>query len=59
MFRKLKWNPQHHSQDEQQNKFIDDYLTWSTNEKWDYLMEIISLGLPEPIKKGTRKIEWK
>ncbi|WP_258100213.1 hypothetical protein [Marinoscillum pacificum] len=59
MSRKIEWNPDHTSSDDQQNVFIDDYLTWSGQKKWNYLMEIISQGLKtSPSLKGKRRIEW-
>jgi hypothetical protein len=57
--RRIEWNPNHKSADEQQNEFIDEYLTWSAEKRWNYLMDLISMGLPKrKTKKGKRRIEW-
>lgn len=36
---RIEWNPKHASADEQQDEFVDKYLTWSAKEKWDYLTQ--------------------
>lgn len=59
MGRRIEWNPNHKNAEEQEIAFVDLYLTWSANEKWEYLMELASQGLPKfPIRKCNRKIEW-
>lgn len=58
--RRIEWNPNHTSADEQQNEFIDKYLTWPAEKRWNYLMDLISMGLPKSnTKKSKRRIEWK
>jgi len=59
MSRKIEWNPEHKNPDEQQNEFVDRFLSWTPAEKWDYLMKLAEQGRPKPVKKGKRRIEWK
>lgn len=60
MSRRLEWNPEHKNADQQQNAFVDRYLSWSPIEKWEYLMELIAQGVPKnTTDKAERKIEWK
>ncbi len=59
MSRKIDWNINHKNADEQQSEFVDNFLRWSPNKKWDYLMEICSQGNRKVNKKSERKIEWK
>ncbi len=59
MSRRLEWNPEHKNADDQQNAFIDSYLSWSPIKKWEYLMDLVSQGINTSAKKGERRIEWK
>lgn len=59
MTRKIDWNKNHNSADEQQSEFVDKYLTWPPSKKWEYLMELASQGISTVSKKAERKIEWK
>ena len=61
MSKKIEWNPDHKSADEQQNAFIDRYLSWSPKKKWEYLMELASQGISRSASKSReiRRIEWK
>lgn len=59
MPRRIDWNPEYKNADDQQNTFIDKYLSWSPIKKWEYLMELFSQGINNSAKKGKRRIEWK
>lgn len=60
MTRRIEWNPEYKDTDSQEKEFVDEYLTWTADKKWKYLMAIISQGLPAtPTFKGKRRIEWK
>ncbi|MEM8940258.1 MAG: hypothetical protein AAGC64_13035 [Bacteroidota bacterium] len=61
MSKRMNWNPDHKNADDQQNDFIDKYLTWSARKKWEYLMELASQGINRSAAKnaGRRRIEWK
>jgi hypothetical protein len=59
MSRKVEWNPDHKNANDQQNAFIDRYLSWSPMKKWEYLMELSKQGLKQVNRKGPRRIEWK
>lgn len=59
MARRIEWNPEHKSADEQQKDFIDEYLSWSPIKKWEYLMELVSQRINNADRKGKRRIEWK
>lgn len=60
MPRRIEWNPEYKNADDQQNDFIDRYLSWSSIKKWEYLMELVSQGVNNnSAKKGERRIEWK
>lgn len=59
MSRRVEWNPEHKNSDDQQNAFVDRYLSWSPVKKWEYLMELVSQGINSTDKKGERRIVWK
>lgn len=59
MSRRIDWNPNHKTPDDQENSFVDEYLTWSARKKWEYLMELAKQGLGKANIKGPRRIEWK
>ncbi|ELR71701.1 hypothetical protein C900_02286 [Fulvivirga imtechensis AK7] len=59
MSRRVEWNPDHKNADDQQNAFIDKYLSWPPTKKWAYLMELSKQGLKQINAKGPRRIEWK
>lgn len=55
MPRRIDWNPDDRNADDQQNAFIDRYLTWSARKKWEYLMELAS----QSINRSSAKKFWK
>ena len=59
MSRRIEWNANHKSPDEQENSFVDEYLMWSAKRKWQYLMKLSKQGLKPSSVKGPRRIEWK
>jgi hypothetical protein len=59
MGRKIEWNPNHKSADEQEKAFVDKYLTWPAEKKWEYLLELSTQGLKKSTTKGQRRIEWR
>ncbi len=59
MPRRIDWNPNHKTSDDQTNSFVNEYLGWSAIKKWEYLMELAEQGLQKQNIKGSRRIEWK
>jgi len=59
MSRKIEWNANHTNSQDQENDFIDKYLTWSYAKRWKYLLEIVSHKIKkEATNKNNRRIEW-
>lgn len=57
--RKIHWNPKYKNADQQQDAFIDEYLSWLPTKKWKYLMELAERGTKRPSSRSERRIEWK
>lgn len=59
MARRIEWNPEHKNSDEQQEAFVERYLSWTASQKWEYLMALISHVKTNSAEIGKRRIEWK
>ena len=56
--RKIEWNPDHKSSDEQEMEYKMHFLNFSGQEKWDILMAMCNTRFSSTIEKTERKIEW-
>jgi hypothetical protein len=59
MSRRIEWNGNHESANQQENKFVEEYLTWPAKKKWQYLMQLAKQGIEKSNTKEPRRIEWK
>lgn len=60
MTRKIEWNPEHKDADEQEMAWRMEFLSWSFEEKWDYIMALCTKPVFENHKEeiSPRKIVW-
>lgn len=56
--RKIEWNPEHKSSDEQEMEYKMRFLEFSAQQKWDILMAMCNTRFRSTIEKTERKIEW-
>lgn len=56
--RKIEWNSEHKSADEQEMEYKMRFLNFSAQQKWDVLMGICNTRFNSQIEKTERKIEW-
>lgn len=56
--RKIEWNSQHITSDEQEMEYKMRFLNFTSQKKWDILMAMCNTRFTENIKKTKRRIVW-
>ena len=59
MANKIEWNPEHKNSDEQELAFRLEYITWSAEKRWNYLMKLCGQGKQIDPKNRKKKLLWK